>query len=108
MYAMIEEGGGQRKVQQGDEFLADLVDGGSAKPGQKISYTKVLFVGEGEGKHRIGQPYVAGATVEAEVVEPEVTGDKVQVIKFRNRTGYKRKAGHRQRYTRVKVTAIKA
>lgn len=108
MYAIIEEAGGQRKVLQGEEFLTDLVDEGAAKQGQTIKFDRVLLVGDEGADARIGQPYVPAASVTVEVVEPVVLGDKIDIHKFRAKKGYKRKTGHRQRYTRVKVTAIKA
>lgn len=107
MYAIIEESGGQRMVQSGDEFLVDLAEGGEARPGAKLTFTKVLVVGETGGGAKLGQPYVAGAAVEAEVLEPLVKGDKLYIQKFRPKKAWKKKTGHRQSYTRVKVTAIK-
>lgn len=113
MYAIIENSGAQRKVFEGDEILIDLIDGGEAQPGKKVTFDRVLLVGEpggssADGKTKIGAPYVKGATVTAEVLQPVVAGDKVHIFKFRPKKGYKRKTGHRQRYTSVKVTAIKA
>lgn len=107
MYAIIEESGGQRKVTKGEEFLTDLVDDGQAKPGKSITFDRVLVVGEGEGKAKLGQPYVAAASVTVEVVEPVVLGEKVHIYKIRPKKDSKRKTGHRQRYTKVRVTAIK-
>lgn len=104
MYAIIEESGGQRRVAQGDEILVDLVT--DAKVGQAMTFDKVLVMGEAGGSARIGQPYIAGAKVMGEVVEPEVLGEKLYIHKFRAKVGYQRKTGHRQRYTKVKVTAI--
>lgn len=106
MYAIIEESGGQRKVVQGDDILIDLVDGGEAKAGQAVKFDRVLVIGEQGGEATLGRPYVAGASVTAEIVEPEVKGDKVHIYKIRPKKDSKRKTGHRQRYTRVRVTAI--
>src|SRR5262245_46073720 len=108
MYAIIEQSGSQRTVRKDDVLLIDLVDGGQAKPGQTISFDKVLLVGQGGGKATVGQPYVAKATVAAEVVEPVVAGEKLHIQKFRTKKAFKKKTGHRQRYTSVKVTAINA
>lgn len=112
MYAIIEESGGQRKVSKDEVILIDLVDDGAAAPGKAITFDRVLVVGESggsaaDGKLRLGAPYVKGASVTAEVVEPTVMGDKVHIQKFREKKGYKRKTGHRQRYTKVKITGIK-
>ncbi|GAB5496222.1 MAG: 50S ribosomal protein L21 [Phycisphaera sp.] len=107
MYAIIEEGGGQRKVTEGQEVLIDLIQGGEAKAGDTITFDRVLATGDGEGKVSIGQPYVSGASVTAEVVEPQAMGDKLYIFKFKPKKGYRRKTGHRQRYTHVKITSVK-
>lgn len=104
MYAIIEESGSQRKVQNGEEFLTDLVEG--AKVGQKITFDKVLVIGEIGGGAKFGQPYVAGASVAVEVVETLVKGDKVHIQKIQPKKGWQKKTGHRQPYTKVKVTGI--
>lgn len=104
MYAIIEESGSQRKVVQGDEILIDLLDGGQSETGKTITFDKVLIVGGDTA--RIGAPYVKGATVSAEIVEPVVMGEKLVVQKFRTKKNYRRRTGHRQRYTKVRVTAI--
>lgn len=106
MYAIIEESGGQRKVTEGEEILIDLYKGGEAATGEAITFDKVLVVGPVGGEAKIGRPYVAGASVTAEVVEPLFKGEKVFIHKFKPKTGYRRKTGHRQRYTRVKITGI--
>lgn len=108
MYAIIEDSGAQRTVRQGDIVLVDLVNGGTAAAGHKVSFDKVLLVGQGDGKATIGRPYVAKATVAGEVVEPSVLGEKVHIQKFRTKKAFKKKTGHRQRYTSVKITAINA
>ena len=106
MYAIIENSGAQRTVRKDEVVLIDLLDGGEAKPGQKVSFDRVLLVGE-KGKTTIGQPYVGKASVAAEVVEPVVAGEKLHIQKFRTKKAFKKKTGHRQRYTSVKITAIK-
>ncbi|MCC7389772.1 MAG: 50S ribosomal protein L21 [Phycisphaerales bacterium] len=106
MYAIIEESGGQRKVTEGEEILIDLYKGGEAAPGEAITFDKVLIVGPEGGDAKVGQPYVKGASVSAEVVEPMVKGEKIYIHKFRPKSGYRRKTGHRQRYTVVKITGI--
>jgi len=104
MYAIIEESGSQRKVMSGEEFLTDLM--ADATAGQKITFDKVLVVGEVGGGAKFGQPYVAGAKVSAEVVEPMVQGEKLHIQKFQAKKAWQKKTGHRQRYTKVKVTGI--
>lgn len=108
MYAIISESGGQRRVQQGDTFDIDLLDAGAAKPGQAVKFDKVLVVGDVGGNAKIGQPFVAGAIVTAEVIDPKALGDKVFIQKFGAKKTWRKKTGHRQQYTTVKVTAIKA
>jgi len=107
MYAIIEESGGQRRVTADEQVLIDLYRGGEAKPGDAITFDKVLVVGEPGGKATIGTPYVDGASVSGEVVEPVVKGQKLFIQKFRPKKDSKRRTGHRQRYTRVKITGIK-
>lgn len=108
MYAIIHESGGQRKVQQGDVILVDLVKEGQGAIGEKISFDKVLLIGKGEGQSTIGTPLVAKASVAGEIVEPVVMGEKLHIQKFRTKKAFKKKTGHRQRYTSVKITAINA
>lgn len=106
MYAIIEESGSQRKVVQGDEILVDLMDAGLSAVGTAVTFDKVLVVGEIGGQAKLGQPYVAGAKVTGEVVESVVLGEKLFVQKFREKKTWKKRVGHRQRFTKVKVTAI--
>ena len=108
MYAIIEESGGQRRVEADETILIDLYQGGEAKPGDKLTFDKVLVVGETGGKATLGKPYVDGASVSAEIVEPLVKGEKLFIQKFRPKKGYKRRTGHRQKYTSVKITGLKA
>lgn len=107
MYAIIEESGGQRKVVEGQEVLVDLLEAGKAAVGSTVKFDKVLVVGKEGGDAKLGLPFVAGAVVEATVVESTVMGDKVYIQKFREKKGWKKKTGHRQRYTKVRVTGIK-
>ncbi|MBL1216763.1 MAG: 50S ribosomal protein L21 [Planctomycetes bacterium] len=102
MYAIIEDSGSQMKVQQGDVFEIDLRD---AKADDEITFDHVLLVGPDEGDAVIGTPYVNGAAVTAKVL-CEKKGEKLQIIKYKRRKGYKRKVGHRQPYLTVEVTGI--
>ena len=108
MYAIIEESGSQRKVSEGEVILVDLLEAGAAQPGRKVSFSKVLLVGRDGADATVGQPYVKGASVAAEVVEPVVQGEKLYIQKFRTKKAFKKKTGHRQRYTSVRITAINA
>ena len=108
MYAIIEASGGQLKVREGDQFDIDLVDGGEAAAGKTVTFNKVLLIGGVDGAAtRIGQPYVAGASVTAEILTPLVKGEKLRVQYFQAKKGSRRRTGHRQKYTKVKITGIK-
>jgi large subunit ribosomal protein L21 len=108
MYAIIQDSGSQRIVREGDVVLIDLLNGGEAAPGQTITFDKVLLVGRDGGQATIGQPYVSGATVSGEVVEPVVMGEKLTIQKFRPKKTFRKKTGHRQRYTKVRITGLPA
>lgn len=102
MYAIIEDGGKQYKVSQGDNLLVEIRE----ESVEKITFDKVLMVGDG-AQARIGAPYVAGASVSASVAQ-ELKMPKVTGIKFRRRKGYKKKFGHRQHMLRVTIDSINA
>ena len=102
MYAIINDRGRQTTVREGDVVRLDLQ--GSAEPGQKITLGEVLLVGD-EGTVRIGKPTVAGASVSAEVIGLE-KGPKLIAFRFKRRKNVRRKRGHRQKYTEVKITKI--
>jgi large subunit ribosomal protein L21 len=104
MYAIIAADGRQYKVQSGDEIQIDLRDG--AQAGDAISFDNILLV-SGPGGVQVGKPSVAGASVAAEVVDQE-KGDKIYIQKMRRRKNFRRRTGHRQKYTRVRIGAITA
>lgn len=106
MYAIIEESGSQRRVAAGDQIYVDLVQEGQAAVGSTLTFDKVLLVGEPGGAAKIGKPYLAGVTVTAEVLEPLVKGDKIVIWKHRPKKTFRKKQGHRQPYTAIKITAI--
>ena len=101
MYAVIETGGKQYKVAEGDVFPVEKL---AAAEAAVVVFDRVLLVADGDAA-QIGQPYVSGASVQAAVVG-QTKGDKVIVQKFRPKTGYSRKNGHRQNYTIVKIEKI--
>ena len=103
MYAIIEDSGTQIRVAEGDVVDIDLREVDAKR--KKIKFGRVLMVGESGADATIGQPYVAGATVTAEILE-EVKADKIDVIKYKRRKGYRRKVGHTQRYLRVRIDEI--
>ncbi len=107
MYAIIEDSGSQIKVNQGDVVRVALRD----LPADKatLSFDKVLLVGDPaqEGTLKVGQPYVSGAKVTADILSQEKT-DKVVSFRFRKRKNVLKRRGHRQDYLKVKITAIVA
>jgi len=100
MYAIIETGGKQVKVQEGEAIYVEKVN---AAADEKVTFDKVLFVGGDDVK--VGSPYVEGATVEAKV-EKQGRGKKISVIKFKRKKNYSRKQGHRQPYTKIVIEKI--
>ena len=102
MYAVIESGGKQHRVEEGEVLQLEKLE---VATGDKVKFDKILLVGEGESV-KIGTPYVAGSQVEAEVVK-QGRGDKIKIIKFNRRKHYKKTQGHRQSFTEVKITGIK-
>ncbi|MEM8836193.1 MAG: 50S ribosomal protein L21 [Planctomycetota bacterium] len=102
-YAVIEDSGTQIKASVGDVLTVDLRE--LADDASSITFDKVLAVGGPDGS-TIGQPYVDGATVVAEITEREFKDKKIDVVKFKRRKGYRVKQGHRQRYVKVTVTDI--
>lgn len=103
MYAVIESGGKQHRVEPGEILNLEKID---VPTGDSIDFDKVLLVADDDGL-KIGKPYVEGGKVSAEIVS-HGRGDKIKVIKFRRRKNYRRQMGHRQWYTRVKITSITA
>lgn len=98
-YAVIETGGKQYKVEEGDYLQVEKLD---AK--RSITFDKVLLYVDGE-KMEIGQPYLKGFKVSAKVKD-EGKDKKVMIYKFKRKTGYKRKIGHRQPYTGIIIDKI--
>ncbi|MBC7783948.1 MAG: 50S ribosomal protein L21 [Burkholderiales bacterium] len=101
MYAIIDHNSKQYKVTAGDKIRLDTPFDENVKT---ITFDRVLLVG-GDGDATIGEPVVAGAKVEAEVLG-EVSGKKLVTVKYARRKGYHKKKGHRQHFTEVKITAI--
>ena len=103
MYAIIEACGKQYKVAEGDVVFFEKLD---TEEGKKVTFSNVVLVSD-EGKVEIGNPYVKGYKVEGKVVS-HGKGKKIVVFKYKAKKNYRRKQGHRQPYTKVEITAIKA
>ena len=101
MYAVIETGGKQHRVIEGELIRVEKIE---AKTGSTIDFDRVLMVGEGE-TIKLGAPVVDGAKVSAEVVQ-HGRGDKVTILKFKRRKHHMKRQGHRQWFTEIKITAI--
>jgi large subunit ribosomal protein L21 len=103
MYAVVSTGGKQYRVEAGNELIVERV-GGDA--GSTITFDRVLLVGDGEAV-TVGTPTVEGATVSGTVLG-EALGPKLIVFKFKQKATYRRKNGHRQHLTRVRIDEISA
>src|SRR5687768_12023086 len=103
MFAVITDGSHQYRVQQGDTLQVDYRAG--AEKGQKFKFDRVLLA-NGGGSSSIGAPVIDGATVEAEILVPEVKGEKLEIQKFRKRKNSRRHTGHRQKFTSIRIVGI--
>jgi large subunit ribosomal protein L21 len=103
MYAVIRTGGKQYRVAQGETLRVEKLP---ASAGDKLTFESLLFADDA-GKVMVGKPTLSGITVEAEVVEQGL-GQKIILFKYKRRKSYRRKTGHRQPYTALKITAIGA
>jgi len=105
VYAVIEDSGRQFRVSEGDLLTVDLRD--LEDEATSLVFDRVLLIADGADV-KLGTPLVAGAKVAAEVVNPELKGQKVYSYKLRRRKASRRKTGHRQRYVQVRITKISA
>jgi large subunit ribosomal protein L21 len=101
MYAVIQSGGKQYRVSEGDKLRVEKL---AADAGTDIELDQVLMVGDGDDV-RVGRPFVEGGRVTA-TVEGHGRGKKVMIVKFRRRKPYMKRQGHRQWYTELKITGI--
>jgi len=104
MYAVIESGGKQYKVSEGTVLKVEKLE---AAAGDRLSIDKVLMVNDENGNVKVGNPLVSNARVEVEVME-QGREKKVVVFKYKRRKNYRKKQGHRQPFTRIKVLKIEA
>jgi large subunit ribosomal protein L21 len=103
MFSIVEQGGFQYKVSEGDTIKVPMIE---AEKDAEIALEKVLMIGNGD-QVKIGSPLVEGAVVKAKVVD-HGKYRKVVIMKKKRRKGYKRKTGHRQTFTKLKITSISA
>ena len=105
MYAVIEAGGKQYRVQPGDFVQVEKMSG---DVGSSLRFEQVLFLSKGDSENAqitLGKPYVQGASVQAEVVG-QGRGEKILIVKMKRRKQYRRTQGHRQDYTQLLVTEV--
>ena len=101
MYAIIESCGKQYKVAEGDVVFFEKLD---VEEGKKVTFDNVVLVSD-DGKVQVGEPYVKGVKVEGKVVS-HGKGKKIIVFKMKAKKNERKKQGHRQPYTKVKITSI--
>ena len=101
MYAVIKSGGKQHRVEPGELLELEKLN---VEAGETVDFEEVMLIGDVDAV-KIGAPYVEGGKVTAEVIE-HGRGDKINIIKMRRRKHYRRQAGHRQSYTKIKITEI--
>lgn len=103
MYAVIATGGKQYRVQPGETIKIEKLDGAADKA--EVTFEEVLLVADGADV-KVGTPTVPGVKVTGEVLVASGKGEKLLIYKYRRRKGYRRKTGHRQPFTAVKITGI--
>ena len=101
MYAVIKSGGKQHRVESGEVLRLEKLD---ADAGAIVDFDQVMMIGEGE-QVKIGEPYVDGGKVSAEIVR-HGRAEKITIIKMKRRKHYRRQAGHRQSFTEIKIKEI--
>jgi large subunit ribosomal protein L21 len=101
MYAVVSSGGKQYRVEAGSMLTLERLDG---EPGTSFTFDRVLLIGDGD-QVTVGTPVVAGASVSATVIG-EALGPKLVIFKFKQKVKYRRRTGHRQHLTRVRIDAI--
>jgi len=101
MFAVFSSGGKQHRVTEGEVIKLERL---TAEPGEEVVFNKVLIVADGDAV-TVGQPYVDGGKVTAEVLGHD-RNKKIRIIKFKRRKDYMRRQGHRQWFTQLKITGI--
>jgi large subunit ribosomal protein L21 len=104
MYAVFQTGGKQFRVEPGTRLRVPTLD---VEPGDSVTFDHVLLAGDGSDDVKVGTPIVDGASVKAEVIR-HGRGDKVIVFKRKRRKGYRKKQGHRQNFTEIRIDEVVA
>ncbi len=102
MFAIIDTGGKQYLVKKGDKIQIEKLEGDADS---SITFDKVLFTSDGKADFQLGKPYVNGAKVGAKILK-QGRGKKIHVLKYKAKSKYRRKMGHRQHFTEVEITKI--
>ncbi len=103
MYVIVEINGQQFKAEQGKKLFVHHIK--NSQEGQAVEFEKVLLVDK-DGSVEVGAPTVEGAKVVCEVINPLVKGDKVIVFKMKRRKDYRKKRGHREQFTEIKIKEV--
>jgi len=101
-FAIVETGGKQYKIAEGDVFSIEKIK--DVEAGKSVKFDKVLLLDDGKTT-KVGTPYIKGATVEVELLETG-KGKKLHIQKFKAKSRYKRRVGHRQHFSKVSVKKI--
>ncbi len=101
MYAVIKTGGKQYRVARGQTLKIEKIQ---AEEGSSVNFQKVLMIADGD-QVTVGAPYIDGSKVTA-TVKAQGRGRKIEVVKFKRRKYYRKRMGHRQSYTEIKITGI--
>ena len=104
MYAVLSSGGKQYRVEAGTTLMLERLEGGPGEAGAQVTFDRVLLIGDGDDV-TIGTPTVVGASISATVLG-EALGPKLVIFKFKQKVKYRRRTGHRQHMTRVRIDAI--
>ena len=99
MYAIIATGGKQYRVSEGDTIYIEKLEN---EVGEVVTFPVMMLSGE---TIEVGNPYITGATVTGKIVR-QLRGEKIRILKYKSKKNYRRKAGHRQAFTKVEITGV--
>ena len=101
MIAIFQTGGKQYIVSKGDKIQVEKLAG---ETGETLTFDKVLFTGDNKA-YKLGKPFIEGATVDGKILK-QGRGKKIHILKYKAKSKYRRKAGHRQSYTEIEITKV--